>query len=126
MIPLLGSVLTGMLAVWFHRRAGGQPTTRPAARIGALAAALGHCISAGLVVIQVFVFNARQQSEEAIVKLLTALGANLSDPDLQASIHGLFTPSGMIRSFIFGSLFALVLGAFGGFIASASKPRPRL
>lgn len=125
-IPLLGSVLTGMLAVWLHRRAGGHSTARPAARIGALAAALALSISAGLTVIQVFVFHARQQSEEATVKLLTALGANLSDPELQANIHRLFTPSGMILSFIFGLLFTLVLGAFGGFIASVSKPRSRL
>ena len=126
MIPLLGSVLTGMLAVWLHRRAGGQPTARPAARMGAYAAALALCISAFLTIIQVFVFHARQQSEEAMVKLMTALGANLSDPELQASIHRLFTPSGMIMSFIFGLLFTLVLGAFGGYIASISRPRPHL
>lgn len=126
MIPLLGSVLTGMLAVWLHRRAGGQPTARPAARMGAYAAAVALCISAFLTIIQVFVFHARQQSEEAMVKLMTALGANLSDPELQASIHRLFTPAGMTMSFLFGLLFTLVLGAFGGYIASVSRPRPRV
>lgn len=126
MIPLLGSVLTGMLAVWLYRRAGGHPTARPAARMGALAAALALSISAFLTVIQVFVFHARQQSEEALVRLFTALGVNMSDPELQANIHSLFTPSGLMRSFIIALLITLALGGLGGFIVSVSRPRSRL
>lgn len=125
MIPLLGSVLTGMLAVWLYRRAGGHPTARPATRMGSLAAALALSISAVLTVIQVFVFHARQQSEEALVRLMTALGGNVSDPDFQANIHRLFTPSGLLMSFVVGLLFTLVLGGFGGYIASVSRPRSR-
>jgi hypothetical protein len=127
MIPLLGSVLTGVVAVWFYRRAGGPPRGAGlGARLGAIAAASAFSISALFTVFQVFVFHAQQQSEETMLKFLGTMGANLSDPEILASIHRLFTPSGMILSIILGLIVAAALGAFGGAVAASSRPRPRL
>lgn len=125
-IPLLGSVLTGVIAVWLYRRGGGSYRTAGlGARLGAAAAGLAFAISGLFTAVQVFVLHAQLQSEEAMRKLLSALGADLSDPEIQASIHRLFTPSGMLVSIILGLLVALALGAFGGAVAASSRPRPR-
>lgn len=125
-IPLLGSVLTGVLAVWFYRRAGATPgSARPGARLGGAAAALAFAISASFTVVQVFVFHAQKESEEAMLKFLGNIGANLADPELQASLHRLFTPSGMAFSILLGLIVSAVLGAVGGAIAASSRPRPR-
>jgi len=127
MIPLLGSVLTGVIAVWFYRRSGGPARgAKLGARVGALAAGLAFTISGMLTVVQVFVLHAQQQSEEAMIKLLEALGANPADPDVQASLHRLFTPEGMVISIVIGLAVAVVLGAFGGAVAAESRPRTRL
>lgn len=127
MVPLLGSVLTGILAVWFNRRAGGHANNAgTGARLGAAAAGLAFTISAGFTAIQVFVLNAQKETEEATRKLLEALGANLADPRIQEAIQRLFTPSGMALSFLFGLIIAVALGAFGGAVAAASRPRPRV
>jgi hypothetical protein len=125
-IPLLGSVLTGVIAVWFYRRAGGIPrNASPGARLGAGAAALAFAISALFTAVQVFVFHAQKESEEAMIKILGNIGANLADPELQASIHRLFTPSGMVFSIVLGLIVSVALGALGGAVAASSRPRPR-
>jgi hypothetical protein len=40
------------------------------------------------------------------------------DPDIQASIHNLFTPSGLAITFFFGMVFTVVLASVGGALAS--------
>ena len=126
-IPFLGSVLTGMLAVWFYRRAGGQPLNgRRGARLGSAAATVAFAISASYLVVQVFVFHAQAASEEAMTRLMAALGANLSDPEVQAAIHRLFTPSGLVSSLVLTLVVSVALGAFGGLLAAISRPRRRL
>lgn len=127
MIPFLGSVLTGMLAVWFYRRAGGGSVSGSrGAKLGSAGAAVAFAISALYVVLQVFVFHAQVASEEAMTKLMEALGFNLSDPEVQASIHRLFTPSGLASSIVLTLIVSVLLGAFGGLVAAVSRPRRRL
>ena len=126
MIPFLGSVLTGILAVWMYRRSGGTPHPSGfGARVGAAAAALAFFIVGATNAFQITILHAQRDSEEAAFKLFEAIGANVSDPQLLTSIHWVFTPPGMVFSIIFGVIVSAVLGALGGAITPSSRPRPR-
>jgi hypothetical protein len=125
MIPFLGIVLTGALGVFFYRRENGFAL--PAAlgsRLGGAAGVVAFAINALLITIRIFVFHAQQEYFEAILKVAQRFGANAADPDLQASIHNLFTPSGLALTFFFGMIFTVVLASVGGALASLFL-RPR-
>ena len=125
MIPFLGIALTGTLAVFFYRRESGL--VLPAAlgsRLGGAAGVVAFAINALLITVRVFVFHAQQEYTDAVVKILQRLGANAADPHLQASVHNLFTPSGLAITFFFGMIFTLVLASVGGALASLFM-RPR-
>jgi hypothetical protein len=119
LIPVLGIVLTGSLAVFFCRRASGvAPSTRIGWRVGAAAGVVSFAVNSFIVVIRVFVSHAQQQYIEAITKMAQTFGYNTADPDIQASIRNLLTPSGMALTLFFGMLFTVVLAALGGAIAA--------
>ena len=125
MIPFLGIVLTGALAVYFYRRENGFAL--PAAlgsRLGGAAGVVAFAINALLITIRIFVFHAQQEYIDAILKVVQRFGANAADPDIQASIHNLFTPSGLAITFFFGMIFTVVLASVGGALATLlSRPR---
>src|ERR1017187_6883850 len=125
MIPFLGIVLTGALAVYFYRRENGFAL--PAAlgsRLGGAAGGVPFAINALLITIRIFVFHAQQEYIDAILKVVQRFGANAADPDIQASIHNLFTPSGLAITFFFGMIFTVVLASVGGALATLlSRPR---
>ena len=126
MIPFLGSVLTGALAVWMYRRSGGfAHHSAFGARLGAAAASLAFFIVGALNAFQILILHAQKESEETALKLFEAIGANTSDPQLLASLRWVFTPSGMIFSIIFGLIVSAALGALGGAITQSSRSRPR-
>lgn len=119
MIPFLGIVLTGALAVYFYRRENGFAL--PAAlgsRLGGAAGVVSFSINALLITIRIFVFHAQQEYTDEILKFAQKFGANVADPDIQASIHNLFTPSGLALTFFFGMIFTVVLASVGGALAS--------
>jgi len=119
MIPLLGMVLTGALAVFFYRRENGvSPPTALGSRLGGAAGVVAFAINALMVTIRVFIFHAQQEYIDAILKIAQRFGANTADPDIQASIHNLFTPSGLAIAFFFGMIFTVVLASVGGALAS--------
>src|ERR1700674_3368600 len=125
MIPLLGMVLTGALAVFFYRRE--NRVTPPAAlgsRLGGAAGVVAFAINALMITIRVFVFHAQQEYIDAILKIAQKFGANAADPDMQASIHNLFTPAGLVITFFFVMIFTVVLASVGGALASLMN-RPR-
>jgi hypothetical protein len=125
MIPFLGIVLTGALAVYFYRRESGFAL--PAAlgsRLGGAAGVVVFAINALLIAIRVFVFHAQQEYTDYILKIARRFGANVADPDIQASIHNLFTPSGLAIAFFFGMILTMALASIGGALASLF-PRPR-
>jgi hypothetical protein len=125
MIPLLGIVLTGALAVFFYRRENGF--VLPAAlgsRLGGAAGVVAFAINALLITIRIFVFHAQQEYIDAILKVAQRFGANAADPDIQASIHNLFTPSGLAITFFFWIIFTVALASVGGALASLLL-RPR-
>lgn len=125
MIPFLGIVLTGALAVYFYRRESGLilPSAL-SSRLGGAAGVVSFAINALLITIRIFVFHAQQEYIDAILKFAGAFGANVADPDIQAGIHNLFTPSGLAITFFFGMIFSIVLASVGGALASLFL-RPR-
>ncbi|MGB0046013.1 MAG: hypothetical protein WBP70_00965 [Terriglobales bacterium] len=127
-IPFLGIVLTGALAVYFYRRES-RTVLPPAlgARLGGAAGVAAFAINALLITIRVFVFHAQQEYIDAILKVAQKFGTNVADPDIQTGIHSLFTPSGLAITFLFGMMIALVLASVGGALTSLflrpSNPR---
>jgi hypothetical protein len=119
MIPFLGMVLTGALAVFFYRRENRvSPPTVLGSRLGGAAGVVAFAINALMVTIRIFIFHAQQEYIDAILKIAQRFGANVADPDIQASIHNLFTPSGLAITFFFGMIFTVVLASVGGALAS--------
>jgi hypothetical protein len=124
-IPLLGIVLTGALAVFFYRRENGF--TLPAAlgsRLGGAAGVVAFAIRALYIAIRIFVFHAQQEYTDDFLKVAQRFGANAAAPDLQASIHSLFTPAGLAIGFFFVMIVVVVLTSVGGALASLFL-RPR-
>jgi hypothetical protein len=119
MIPLLGIVLTGALAVFLYRRENGF--TLPAAlgsRLGGAAGVVAFAINALLITIQIFVVHAQQKYTDDIMTIAQRFGANTADPEFQAGIHNLFTPAGLALTFFFGMILTVVLASIGGALAS--------
>jgi hypothetical protein len=128
MIPLLGIVLTGALGVFFYHRE--NKFALPAAlasRVGGAAGVVAFAINSVLITIQVFVFHAQQKYADDIMTIAQRFGANVVDPDMQASIHNLFTPAGLAVTLFFGMVVTIVLASVGGALASFFlRPRTRM
>jgi hypothetical protein len=118
-IPLLGFVLTGGLAVFFYRRKTGiiLPTAL-GLRLGGAAGIVAFAINAALLTVWIFVFHGQQEYTDYLLKISQRFGANPSDPDMLASIHGLFTPAGLTAGLFFGMIVAVALASIGGALAS--------
>ncbi len=113
-IPFVGIMLTGALAVYFYRRASkfALPTAL-GARLGGAAGIVVFAINA-LFTIPIIVFHAQQECIDSIIEIAHKYGLNTDTPQFQASIHSLFTPSGLAAFFI----VALILSSAGGALAS--------
>lgn len=128
MIPLLGIVLTGSLAVYFYRREQGlAPAARIGSRVGAAAGVVSFGINALLILIRIVALHAQQQYFDEITKIAQMVGYNPADPEMQAAIHNLLTPSGLALTFFFGMMFTVALAALGGalvawFFRPSSRP----
>lgn len=119
MIPLLGIVLTGALAVYFyHRESKLALPAALAARLGAAAGIVTFGISAFLLTVRIFVFHGKQEYIDSLTQIAHTVGVNAADPEFQAGIHNLFTPAGMLMTFFFWMLITVVLGLAGGALAS--------
>jgi hypothetical protein len=125
MIPFLGIVLTGALAIYFYRRENGF-VLPPAlgSRLGGAAGVVAFAINSLMISVRIFVFHAQQEYIDAILNIAQKFGANAADPDLQASIRNLFTPSGLAITFFFGMIVTVALASAGGALASLML-RPR-
>jgi hypothetical protein len=119
MIPLLGIVMTGVVAVFFYRRE--NDSALPAvvgSRLGGAAGVVTFAINAVLITIRIFVFHAQQEYTDLFLKVVQKFGANPADPEIQASIHNLFTPAGLALAFFFGMIFTVALASVGGALAA--------
>ena len=124
MIPLLGIVLTGALAVYFYRRE--SKFVLPVAlgaRLGGAAGVVVFAVNALFAVLTIL-FHAQQEYIDDIQKIAHKYGFNTDTPQFQASIHSLFTLRGLASFFI----LALVLASIGGALASRfmRPPNPQL
>jgi MFS family permease len=120
-IPVLGVILTGWLAVYFYRREKGLvPAPGIGSRLGGAAGVVAFAISSLLMVVRIFIFHARQEFIDNLLKVAQALGYNTADPDLQSAMHSLFTPSGLALTLVLGMIFAVLLAAAGGALASVA------
>lgn len=125
MIPLLGIVLTGSLAVYFYRREKGlAPAAAIGSRLGGAAGVVSFGINSLVVVVRLFAFHAQQEYIETLLKIAQAVGYNPADAEIQAAVHNLFTPSGLVLTFLVGMIFTVVLAALGGALATLVLRHP--
>ena len=123
-MPLIGLVSAGVLAVYFYRRENGL--LLPAAlgaRLGGAAGVVSFAISALVLAIRVFVFHGPEFADFIAHTTRTA-GLNATDTDTQAVLHFLFSPPGLVIIFFFVMIVAVVIASIGGMAASwFLKPR---
>jgi hypothetical protein len=120
-------VLTGSLAVYLYRRAGGLSLTASSgSRLGGAAGAVSFAISSVFMTVRIIFFHALQEYQDVMVRVAQALGLNSSGPEVQEMIHRLSTPSGLAITLLFSLVIGVALAAIGGALASALlHPRPR-
>lgn len=120
-IPVLGIVLTGALAVYFYRREKGfAPPAGIGARLGAAAGVVVFAINA-LFTIPIIVFHLQQRCVDALAEIARKFGVDTAAPQFQAGLRDLFTPSGLASSFIVTLLLASVGGALAAMIFRPSS-----
>lgn len=118
-IPFLGVVLTGYLAVYFYRRQNGLvPVAALASRVGGAAGVVAFAINAVLMTVRIVVFHAQQEYIDLLTQIANKVGADASDPNIQIAIRNLFTPAGLAVSLFFWMLIAVALASIGGALAS--------
>lgn len=118
-IPFLGVVLTGYLAVFFYRRENGLvPVAALASRVGGAAGVVAFAINALLMTVRIFIFHAEQEYIDFLTQIAHRVGADASDPNIQAGIHNLFTPAGLAVSLFFWMIIAVILASAGGALAA--------
>jgi len=123
MIPFVGIPLTGALAVLFYRRASGfvvPPAT--GSRLGGAAGAVVFAINA-LFTIPIIIFHAQQECLDLLMTTARKFGVNTESPQFQASIHNLFTPSGLVINFLVIVVLASVGGALGSLFLRRGRTR---
>src|SRR5208282_728080 len=88
MIPLLGIVLTGSLAVYFYRREIGFVLSAAlAARVGGAAGVVTFAINAILLTLRIFVFHGQQEYIDFLTQVAHSAGVNAADADFQSILH---------------------------------------
>jgi hypothetical protein len=112
-IPVIGIVLTGALAVYLYRReARMSPAASMGARLGGAAGIVLFAVNA-VFIIPIIVMHAQRECIDALTGLFQKFGIDTTNAQFQASIGELFTPVGLLRSFVIAVVLAAVGGAFG-------------
>ncbi|MGA7291755.1 MAG: hypothetical protein WBW85_04360 [Terriglobales bacterium] len=118
-IPLLGVVLTGALAVFFYRRANGfVPRAALGSRLGGAAGVIVFAINSAMLTVRIFVFHGQKEYIDFLTQIARSAGLNAADPDIQAVFHTLLTPLGLAISLFFGMIITVALACMGGALAS--------
>jgi len=123
MIPLIGIVLTGALAVFLYRRLSGFALpVGLGSRLGSAAGLVVFAIN-GVITILVILLHAQQKCIDALIPIAQRLGVNTADPGFQTSIHNVFTLSGLAFSFFVAVAFGSVGGALASLFLRPRNPR---
>jgi hypothetical protein len=118
-LPFIGIILTGYLAVYFYRRDRGLvPVAALSSRVGGAAGVVAFAINSILMTVRIFVFHAQQEYINFLTQIASKMGADPADPNIQAGIRNLFTPAGLAASLFFWMLIAVALASIGGALAS--------
>lgn len=121
MIPFLGILLTGSLAVYFYRREKRVVAAPMAATcLGGAAGAVVSGINA-VFTVAVIVLHAQQRCIDGLVEVSEKFGISTTTPQFQAAVRELFTPAGLISSFVITLVFASVGGALASFLLRKSS-----
>ena len=125
-IPFLGIVLTGALAVFLYRRAGGYALSAGAAsRLGAAAGTVSFAISSFFMLVRMVVFHAQQEYQDVMMKVAQAIGMDPKGPEVQDMIRAMMSPPGLALTLFFSFIIGVALAAIGGALA-ASMARPTI
>ncbi|MGB8011027.1 MAG: hypothetical protein WCF68_05400 [Terriglobales bacterium] len=119
LIPFLGIVLAGTLAVFFYRRE--SRFVLPVAmgmRLGGAAGVVAFAIYSAFLTSLIFITHSQQKYLDSVLAMAKKFGGDPADPDLQASIHTLLTPTGLAFVFFFGLIIAVAIASAGGALAS--------
>jgi hypothetical protein len=122
-IPILGIVLTGALAVYFYRRKSGF--VLPAglgSRLGGAAGVVAFSVNA-LFIVAVILLHDQKQFLDLMISTFQRFGLNTTDPSIQAGLQSLFTFPTLVMSFFFAVLFGSIGGALASFSLGPGKPR---
>jgi len=123
-IPLLGMVLTGALAIAFFRRKskGFVLSAALGARLGGAAGVVTFAINA-FFIIRILVSHTEQQSIDSLVQIAHRFGATAADSEIQASMHTLFTAPGLTINFVVTVMLASIGGALAAMFLRDRNPR---
>ena len=122
-IPILGIVLTGALAVYFYRRKSGFVLPAGlASRLGGAAGVVAFSVNA-LFIVAVILLHDQKQFLDLMISTFQRFGLNTTDPSIQAGLQSLFTFPTLAMSFFFAVLFGSIGGALASFSLGPGKPR---
>jgi ethanolamine transporter EutH len=126
-IPLVGVALAGPFAVFSYRRERVLFSgARLGLKLGAGAGAISFAIDYLLEIVRIFSTHSQQEFVDKAIKSWQALGVDVSNPDVQAGVHMMFTPTGIVIALIFVMILgALLAGLFGAVTAAMIGPRAR-
>lgn len=123
MLPVLGIVLTGALAVFLYRRKNGFDLPAAlGARLGGAAGVVVFAVNA-MLVIPIIVLHAQQECVDRIVEVAQKYGINTATPQFQANLHELFTLSGLAAFFVSTVVLASIGGAIGSLLLRSRNTR---
>jgi hypothetical protein len=115
-IPVIGIVLTGALAVYLYRReARSSPAPAMGARLGGAAGIVLFAVNA-IFIIPIVVMHAQRECIEALTQVMQKLGIDTTNAQFQAGIGDLFTPAGLAKSFVVAVILTAVGGALGALV----------
>ena len=125
MVPLIAVVGAGFLAVAFYRRSspGAMVGAGAGARIGALCGFLCSVMTAALGALRVAVFHEAEEIRKFLLEMIRQTAVRFPDPQHQAELEALRSPTGLVAFMIFLLISAFVVflisGTLGGALGGA-------
>jgi hypothetical protein len=120
-LPFVGILVTGSIAVYFYRRERGLILPpRIASRLGGAAGLVAFSITFLAFVVLLFGLHGQQAYIDYLLKNVQTMGRNATDPEMQSAAHFAATPVGIALTYLFGAAVSMLLAAAGGALASVA------